>query len=146
MCIRDRHDLAVNVSAASEYTLMPANHTSPIATSVDVSNLGAVSDNGAAVLLEVTNENGDVLYSETQSVDTVAGESTSVLFSGYTPSMMGIYYVTATVYTGGDVPDDMDPSNNSASTSLTVTDGTFARDNATPSNPVSGPQNNKLSG
>jgi len=130
------HDLGVNVSAASEYTLMPANHTSPIATSVDVSNLGAVSDNGAAVLLEVTNENGDVLYSETQSVDTVAGESTSVLFSGYTPSMMGIYYVTATVYTGGDVPDDMDPSNNSASTSLTVTDGTFARDNATPANPA----------
>ena len=132
------HDLGVNVSAASEYTLMPANHTSPIATSVDVSNLGAVSDNGAAVLLEVTNENGDVLYSETQSVDTVAGESTSVLFSGYTPSMMGIYYVTATVYTGGDVPDDMDPSNNSASTSLTVTDGTFARDNATPANPAPG--------
>ncbi len=132
------HDLGVNVSAASEYTLMPANHTSTIATSVDVSNLGAVSDNGAAVLLEVTNENGDVLYSETQSVDTVAGESTSVPFLGYTPSMMGIYYVTATVYTGGDVPDDLDPSNNSASTSLTVTDGTFARDNATPANPAAG--------
>ena len=132
------HDLGVNVSGAAEYTLMPANHTSPIATSVDVSNLGAVSDNGAAVLVEVTNENGDVLYTETQSVDTAAGESTSVPFSGYTPSMMGIYYVTATVYTGGDVPDDLDPSNNSASLSLTITDGTFARDNATPANPAPG--------
>ena len=132
------HDLAVNVSAASEYTLMPANHTSPIATSVDIANLGAVTDNGAAVLLEVANENGDVLYSETQSLDSAAGESTSVSFSGYSPSMPGVYYVNATVYTGGDVPDDLDPSNNSASTSLTVTEGTFARDNATPANPAAG--------
>ena len=35
------HDLAVDVSSASEYTLMPANHVSTIATTVDVSNLGA---------------------------------------------------------------------------------------------------------
>ena len=132
------HDLGINVSAASEYTLMPANQTSPIATSVDVLNFGAVSDNGAAVLLEVTNENGDVLYSETQSVDSAAGESTSVSFSGYFPSMLGIYYVTATVYTGGDVPDDLDPSNNSASLSLTITDGTFARDSYTPTAGVNG--------
>ena len=132
------HDLAVNVSAASEFTLMPANHVTPIATSVDIANLGAVSDNGAAVLLEVTNENGDVLYSETQSLDSAAGESTSVSFSGYSPDMPGVYYVNATVYAGGDVPDDMDPSNNSASTSLTVTDGTFGRDNATPANPAPG--------
>jgi len=132
------HDLAVNVSAASEYTLMPANHTSTIATSVDIANLGAVTDNGAAVLIEVANENGDVLYSETQSLDSAAGESISVSFSGYSPSMPGVYYVNATVYTGGDVPDDLDPSNNSASTSLTVTEGTFARDNATPANPAPG--------
>ena len=130
------HDLAVDVSSASEYTLMPANHVSPIATTVDVSNLGAVSDNGAAVLLEVTNENGDVVYSETQSFDSAAQESTSISFSGYSPNMPGVYYVNATVYTGGDVPDDLDPSNNSASTSLTITNGTFARDNATPVNPA----------
>ena len=72
------HDLAVDVSSASEYTLMPANHVSTIATTVDVSNLGAVSDNGAAVLIEVTNENGDVVYSETQSFNSAAQESTSI--------------------------------------------------------------------
>lgn len=130
------HDLAVDVSSASEYTLMPANHISPIATTVDVSNLGAVSDNGAAVLLEVTNENGDVVYSETQSFDSAAQESTSISFSGYSPNMPGVYYVNATVYAGGDVPDDLDPSNNSASTSLTITNGTFGRDNATPADPA----------
>ena len=124
------HDLAVNVSGAAEYTLMPANHASTIATSVDVANLGAVNDNGAAVLLEVTNENGDVLYSETQSFDSVAGENTSVSFSGYSPTTSGVYYVNATVYAGGDVPDDLDSSNNSSSTSVTITDGTFARDTA----------------
>ena len=124
------HDLAVNVSSASEYTLMPVNHASIIATSVDIENLGAVTDNGAAVLLEVTNENGDVLYSETQSFDSAAGESTSITFSGYSPNMSGVYYVNATVFAGGDVPDDLDSSNNSASTSVTITDGTFARDTA----------------
>jgi hypothetical protein len=120
----------VNVSGAAEYTLMPANHASIIATSVDVANLGAVNDNGAAVLIEVTNENGDVLYSETQSFDSVAGENTSVSFSGYSPTTSGVYYVNATVYAGGDVPDDLDSSNNSSSASVTITDGTFARDTA----------------
>ena len=89
---------------------MPANHVSTIATTVDVSNLGAVSDNGAAVLIEVTNENGDVVYSETQSFNSAAQESTSISFTGYSPNMPGVYYVNATVYAGGDVPDDLDPS------------------------------------
>ena len=44
--------------------------------------------------------------------------------------MSGVYYVNATVFAGGDVPDDLDSSNNSASTSVTITDGTFARDTA----------------
>ena len=38
--------------------------------------------------------------------------------------MPGVYYVNATVYAGGDVPDDLDPLTISASTSLTITNGT----------------------
>ena len=87
-------------------------------------------------MLEVTNENGDVVYSETQSFNSAAQESTSISFTGYSPNMPGVYYVNATVYAGGDVPDDLDPSNNSASTSLTITNGTFGRDNATPADPA----------
>ena len=124
------HDLAINISASTEFTMMPANHVSPIATNASVINLGAVSDNGAAVLMQVTNDDGDVLFSETQSVDSAAGEITSVSFSGFTPNAQGAHYISATVYTGGDVPDDLDASNNEVTGTIYVTDGTFARDTA----------------
>ena len=71
------HDLAVNISAATEYTMMPVNQVSAIATSADVINSGAVSDDGAAILMQVTNDAGDVLFSETQSVNSPAGEITT---------------------------------------------------------------------
>ena len=125
------HDLAVDISTSTEFTMMPINHLSPIATAASVVNLGAVSDDGAAVLMQVTNDNGDVLFSETQSVNSPAGEITTLSFSGYTPNAQGAHYVSATVYTGGEVPDDLDPSNNERVGAVFVTDGTFARDTAT---------------
>ena len=124
------HDLAVNISAATEYTMMPVNQVSSIATSADVINSGAVSDDGAAILMQVTNDAGDVLFSETQSVNSPAGEITTVNFSGYTPNTQGAHYISATVYTGGEAPDDLDSSNNEVSGVIFVTDGTFARDTA----------------
>ncbi len=124
------HDLAVNISAATEYTMMPVNQVSAIATSADVINSGAVSDDGAAILMQVTNDAGDVLFSETQSVNSPAGEITTVSFSGYTPNTQGAHYISATVYTGGEAPDDLDSSNNEVSGVIFVTDGTFARDTA----------------
>jgi len=122
------HDLAIDISTSTEFTMMPANQASPIATAANVVNLGAVTDNGAAVLMQVTNDDGDVLFSETQSVDSAAGEVTTVSFSGYTPNSPGAHYVSATVYTGGDVPDDLDATNNELTGTVFVTNGTFARD------------------
>ena len=124
------HDLAIDISTSTEFTMMPANQASPIATAANVVNLGAVTDNGAAVLMQVTNDDGDVLFSETQSVDSAAGEVTTVSFSGYTPIAPGAHYVSATVYTGGDVPDDLDATNNELTGTVFVTNGTFARDTA----------------
>ena len=124
------HDLAIDISTSTEFTMMPANQASPIATAANVVNLGAVTDNGAAVLMQVTNDAGDELYSETQSVDSAAGEVTTVSFSGYTPIAPGAHYVSATVYTGGDVPDDLDATNNELTGTVFVTNGTFARDTA----------------
>ena len=124
------HDLAIDISTSTEFTMMPANQASPIATAANVVNLGAVTDNGAAVLMQVTNDDGDVLFSETQSVDSAAGEVTTVSFSGFTPNSPGAHYVSATVYTGGDVPDDLDATNNELTGTVFVTNGTFARDTA----------------
>ena len=124
------HDLAIDISTSTEFTMMPANQASPIATAANVVNLGAVTDNGAAVLMQVTDDAGDELYSETQSIDSAAGEVTTVSFSGYTPIAPGAHYVSATVYTGGDVPDDLDATNNELTGTVFVTNGTFARDTA----------------
>ena len=124
------HDLAVDISSATEFTMMPLNQISPIATAATVVNLGAVSDEGAAVGIVVQNDSGDVFYSDSQAVNSGAGEVTDVSFSGYTPNAPGVYYIYATVYAGGDVPADLDPTNNDALSQVYVTDGTFARDTA----------------
>ena len=132
------HDLAVDISNSTEFTMMPANMISPIATSASVVNLGAVSDDGAAVLMQVTNDDGDVLFSETQSVNSPAGEITTLNFSGYTPNAQGAHYISATVYSGGEVPDDLDPSNNERVGAVFVTEGTYARDTYDPAIGVAG--------
>ena len=126
------HDLATSISINNEYTLVPANQVSAIQPTVQLVNSGANDDPEAAVILQVLDESGAEIFSETVSVASTAGQTTDVTFSEFTPNSSGNFSFIATAYSSANVPDDADSTNDSSSASINITNGTFARDIYTP--------------
>ena len=126
------HDLATSISINNEYTLVPANQVSAIQPTVQLVNSGANDDPEAAIILQVLDESGAEIFSETVSVASTAGQTTDVTFSEFTPNSSGNFSFIATAYSSANVPDDADSTNDSSSASINITNGTFARDIYTP--------------
>jgi hypothetical protein len=125
------HDLATNLTINSEYTLVPANHAD-IQPTVQLINNGANDDPESAVILQIVDESGAEIFSETVSVASTAGQTTDVEFSDISLDYAGNFSFIATAYSSGNVPDDADLSNDSSTASIVITNGTFARDIYTP--------------
>ena len=126
------HDLATSISINSEYTLVPVTQVSAIQPTVQLINAGANDDPEAAVILQIVDESGAEIFSETVSVASSAGQTSDVTFSEFTPNSSGNLSFVVTAYSSANVPDDSDSTNDSSSASINITNGTFARDIYTP--------------
>ena len=126
------HDLETSISIDSEYSMVPLGQASAIQPSVQLINSGANDDSEATVLLQGFDESGTEIFSEILTIESIAGQTTSVEFSAFTPTLAGNYSFVATAYSGANVPDDFDSTNDSSSASINITNGTFARDIYTP--------------
>ncbi len=125
--------------AGAPYPSVPVGQSVPVQFMTDVHNLGGKALTGMLLTATVSDVNGNELYSATtiptspgQEEGTVMSGDTiqNVVFGSYTPDQVGDYTIK---YTLTSNEEDFDPSDNSYSTSFTVTDGDngdFSRENA----------------
>lgn len=124
------YDIAVNPSpeAYQQYTQIPVDQSQSMGTNAIIENLGDLAVTNVVLTLNVLDETMTSVYTESSaSIPSIAsGASETINFTGFTPTIEGIYTIEQTV-TIAEI--DQDLSNDTLTETINITAATYARDN-----------------
>ncbi|WP_445713373.1 T9SS type A sorting domain-containing protein [Flavobacterium sp.] len=116
-------------STQNQYSMIPLEQITALATGATIENIGTVESTNVILTVSVMDSSSSVVYNESSSPIAInSGVSTTIVFAGYTPTLLDTYTTTYTLTL--DETDD-NPSDNETSSILEVTSSTYARDDNT---------------
>lgn len=108
-----------------EYAAYPISQLRPLEFSVNVTNAGTEDQTGVYLEVVVSGPDGDETVT-TDPIDLPFGTTDTLTIEGYTPpAVTGDYTISYTVHQD---QEDVNPDDNIATDTFSVTDGMFARD------------------
>lgn len=110
-----------------QYTKIPLAQVASIANGRTIRNIGTLSCTNVILTVSVSDSSLSEVYTETSSPQTIdAGSSSTITFSGFTPTILDNYTVT---YTLSLEEADVNTSNNTMSSVIEISAHEYARDN-----------------
>ncbi|MGB3618079.1 MAG: T9SS type A sorting domain-containing protein [Catalinimonas sp.] len=122
--------LALEAEYPSPYVITPRRHVQPIDFTATLINNGAQALSGAGFYVDVIDEAGNVVFTDTSATVSIPslsqnGRTTLSILDAYTPDAIGDYTI---VYTAFSAADGDEPDDNEASFEFEVSEATYAQE------------------